>query len=347
MNPNYTSSEVVKVNDIRNKILNYNKELRDKHKWLKNQNAIGLGVLLLFIGFFITSSTLYILGYLSWWACLLLNTFIISIVHEIEHDLIHYLYFRNNKTIHNLMMLTVWLVRPSTANPWVRRKLHLDHHKFSGTPDDLEERLIANGTRWGLLRLFLTADLTLSIMKLAFELRSSTDKMQLIKLTLKTLLPITLLTWALWYCFLIFNAIDWFFVLSGNPVLWSEAQLAFMHYLNIATVIIIAPNVLWSFCLHFITSNIHYYGDIDNKNMIQQTQVFNSLWFLPFNLFSANFGSTHSIHHFVVNEPFYIRQMSARVAHSVMKENGVRFNDFGTFLRSNRWSKKSDSLFLK
>nr|WP_282557654.1 fatty acid desaturase [Providencia burhodogranariea] len=320
--------------------MDYNKNLRNKHKWLKYQNTIGLGVLLLFIAFFITSSTLFVYGYLSWWACLLLNTFFISIVHEIEHDLIHNLYFRNNKTIHNLMMLTVWLVRPSSANPWMRRKLHLDHHKTSGTPEDMEERIVANGTQWGLLRFFLSIDLTLSLIKLAFELRSSTNKGQLIKLGLKSFLPVTLLTWMLWYCFLIFNAIDLFFNLSGSPILWSEAQLAFIHYLNMATVILIGPNILWSFCLHFITSNIHYYGDIDGKNMIQQTQVFNSIWFLPLNLFSANFGSTHSIHHFVVNEPFYIRQMSARVAHNVMKENGVRFNDFGTFRRSNRWSKK-------
>jgi len=52
--------------------------------------------------------------------------------------------------------------------------------------------------------------------------------------------------------------------------------------------------------------------------------------------FCFNFGSTHGIHHFVVKEPFYIRQMTARVAHKVMAEMGVRFNDFGTFARANR-----------
>jgi len=38
----------------------------------------------------------------------------------------------------------------------------------------------------------------------------------------------------------------------------------------------------------------------------------------------------------VVKEPFYIRQMTASVAHKVMREMGVRFNDFGTFARANR-----------
>jgi nucleoid DNA-binding protein len=38
----------------------------------------------------------------------------------------------------------------------------------------------------------------------------------------------------------------------------------------------------------------------------------------------------------VVKEPFYIRQMTAKVAHKVMAQMGVRFNDFGTFARANR-----------
>ncbi|MND77800.1 hypothetical protein D3C80_694980 [compost metagenome] len=42
----------------------------------------------------------------------------------------------------------------------------------------------------------------------------------------------------------------------------------------------------------------------------------------------------------MVKEPFYIRQMTAPVAHRVMREMGVRFNDFGTFARANRWHPK-------
>lgn len=38
-----------------------------------------------------------------------------------------------------------------------------------------------------------------------------------------------------------------------------------------------------------------------------------------------------------MKEPFYIRQMTAPVAHRVMREMGVRFNDIGTFARANRW----------
>jgi hypothetical protein len=42
----------------------------------------------------------------------------------------------------------------------------------------------------------------------------------------------------------------------------------------------------------------------------------------------------------VVKEPFYIRQMTVPVAHKVMREMGVRFNDFGTFGRANRFVRK-------
>jgi hypothetical protein len=81
---------------------------------------------------------------------------------------------------------------------------------------------------------------------------------------------------------------------------------------------------------------MHYYGDVELGNVIQQTQVLNPWWMWPLQAFCFNFGSTHGIHHFVVKEPFYIRQMTAKVAHKVMAEMGVRFNDFGTFARANR-----------
>ena len=42
----------------------------------------------------------------------------------------------------------------------------------------------------------------------------------------------------------------------------------------------------------------------------------------------------------MVKEPFYIRQLSVPFAHRVMREMGVRFNDFGTFARANRWTRR-------
>ena len=81
---------------------------------------------------------------------------------------------------------------------------------------------------------------------------------------------------------------------------------------------------------------MHYYGNV--KSLLEQTQVLNSPVLLPFQLFCFNFGSTHGIHHFVVREPFYIRQLTTKVAHKVMKKHGVRFNDLGTFKRANEFN---------
>lgn len=83
---------------------------------------------------------------------------------------------------------------------------------------------------------------------------------------------------------------------------------------------------------------MHYFGDIEEGNVVEQTQVINAWWLAPFHLFCFNFGATHAIHHFVVRDPFYIRQLTAKRAYVVMKEMGVRFNDYGTFDRSNRYN---------
>nr|WP_256324414.1 fatty acid desaturase [Pseudomonas sp. 06C 126] len=111
-----------------------------------------------------------------------------------------------------------------------------------------------------------------------------------------------------------------------------------MEVVNSVVVILIAPNLIRQFCLFFISSNMHYYGDVAPRNALQQTQVMNPWWLWPFQMFCFNFGSTHSIHHFVVRDPFYLRQMTAPYAHKVMAQAGVRFNDFGTYKRANRFS---------
>jgi hypothetical protein len=97
--------------------------------------------------------------------------------------------------------------------------------------------------------------------------------------------------------------------------------------------------VLRGACLHFISSNMHYFGDVEEGNIVQQTQVLNRWYLAPLQLFCANFGSTHGIHHFVPSDPFYVRQLTARAAHRAMRDNGVRFNDLGTFRRANRFAR--------
>jgi hypothetical protein len=156
--------------------------------------------------------------------------------------------------------------------------------------------------------------------------------------------PLGWLNWGVWHLFLAFHAVDLGARAAGHPLSWPAPLPGFMHAIDLLTVLIVAPNVLRTFCLHTISSNMHYYGDIEDGNIVQQTQVLNPWWLWPLQLFCFNFGSTHAIHHFVVKEPFYVRQLTARQAHAVMREAGVRFNDLGTFRRANRWQEAAPTV---
>jgi fatty acid desaturase len=321
---------------IREVVLAEGVRLRQQYPWLLHQDALGAGILAFALLGMLGSAALYITGHMAWWVCLLLNAFFASLTHELEHDLIHSMYFRKHRVPHNLMMALVWLARPSTINPWIRRHLHLNHHKVSGTEADMEERAITNGEPWGLARLLMVGDNVMSAFIRMLRAKTWSHKFKILKRALLVYAPLALLHWGAWYVFLGFHAANGVASLLGAPIEWSAGTLQMMHVIDIAAVVIIGPNVLRTFCLHFVSSNMHYYGDVEPGNVIQQTQVLNPWWMWPLQAFCFNFGSTHGIHHFLVKEPFYIRQMTAKVAHKVMADMGVRFNDFGTFARANR-----------
>ena len=325
---------------IREVVLARGVELRKRYPILNHQDALGAGILAFALIAMIGSAALYITGHMAWWVCLLLNAFFASLTHELEHDLIHSMYFRKQRVPHNLMMGLVWLARPSTINPWIRRHLHLNHHKVSGTETDMEERAITNGEPWGVARLLMVGDNVMSAFIRMLRAKTWTHKFSIIKRTLKVYAPLALVHWGAWYMFLGFHAANGIAHLLGTPIEWSATTLSVMQVIDISAVVIIGPNVLRTFCLHFVSSNMHYYGDVEPGNVIQQTQVLNPWWMWPMQAFCFNFGSSHGIHHFVVKEPFYIRQMTVPVAHKVMREMGVRFNDFGTFTRANRFVRK-------
>jgi len=327
---------------IRQVVLAKGVELRERYPILKHQDALGAGILAFALIGMIGSAALYISGHMAWWACLLLNAFFASLTHELEHDLIHSMYFRKQRVPHNLMMGLVWLARPSTINPWIRRHLHLNHHKVSGTETDMEERAITNGEPWGFARLLMVGDNMMSAFIRLLRAPTWAHKWSILKRVFKVYAPLALVHWGAWYVFLGFHAANGIAYLLGSPIEWSATTLSVMQVIDIAAVVIIGPNVLRTFCLHFISSNMHYYGDVEPGNVLQQCQVLNPWWLWPLQAFCFNFGSSHGIHHFVVKEPFYIRQMTVAVAHKVMREMGVRFNDFGTFGRANRFVRRDE-----
>jgi fatty acid desaturase len=330
-----------------------NQSIRARYAWLRHQNTLGFAIFsgCIFAIFAVWFAYLqpYINGNAawSWWIVVPLCAFFMSILHEIEHDLIHKLYFKNNsfshRLLHNFMLLGVWLLRPTTANPWLRRAIHIHHHQHSGTPIDIEERSVTNGEKWSFLRLIITSDLILAYLlrqpRLYKETRaliksgaySPAEAAMLHRATYFGMLPFGIPVHLLWYTYILYM-VSLALNMPINALTWHVNT-----WLEPLIVLLIAPNMLRQFCLHFITSNIHYFGDVEDGNILQQTQVLNTWWALPFHLFCFNFGATHGIHHFVVNEPFYIRQLSAASAHIILREHGVRFNDFGTFLRANRY----------
>ena len=330
-----------KIKHIQQVIRQEGDNIRAKYPILANQNLMGMSIFLLSVFGIAASGWGYLEGHLSAWVSIPLAAFFMSLLHELEHDLIHWQYFKNQKVIHHFMLAVGWILRPGTINPWVRRQLHFLHHKVSGTDHDIEERGISNGMKLTPLRVFVMLDtLTGNILKAL--LRSKKDAAKHKASKLKTIFgiivvnfPLGFLCVAVWYSFLGFHLANGIAYLMGDTIAWSAATLENMVWIEQLVVVIVAPFYIRSFSINFISSNMHYYGNVNS--LLEQTQVLNHPIFLPFNLFCFNFGSSHGIHHFVVKEPFYIRQLTVKAAHKVMKENGVRFNEFGTFKRANNY----------
>ncbi|MGH8458099.1 MAG: fatty acid desaturase, partial [Nevskiales bacterium] len=265
-------------------------------------------------------------------------------------DLIHSMYFRKRRVPHNLMLALVWLARPNTISPWTRRRMHLHHHKHSGTDTDLEEQGITNGQPWGFKRVLMMSDQMLSIYLRPLEMRSlvkryikaqqprtKAEARAMLREQVLGYLPLGRIYYTLWHGFLIYHAVAFAAQAVGSPLALPVMGQQILDVVAFLAVTWLAPNALRMFCLQFISSNMHYFGDIEDKNIMQQCQVLNTWWAVPFHLFCFNFGSTHGIHHFVVGQPFYLRQMVAKEGHKVMREMDVRFNDTASILRANRF----------
>ncbi len=324
-------------------------QIRDKYPFFRKQNTIGFFIFTFSILACVTMSILWWQNVIPAWLMIIVNAFFFGILHELEHDLIHWMYFKNNKIIHHFMLFIIWIVRPLTINPWIRRQLHYHHHKYSGTIHDVEERGVTNGENWSFKRLLTTPDLVIGgLLRVHSLFKDIKSEVELGNLKLETanklkkyavvgLIPITIITHIILYAF----SFDLLFNLSNKVF---NTNIAFPEWIQLTLIwlkpviyIILTPNLIRQFCLHFITSNLHYYGDVENGNVVEQTQVLNVWWTFPMQLFCFFFGWTHAIHHFAVNETFYIRHITRKKAHKIMKANGVRFNDLGTFKRANRF----------
>ena len=330
-------------------------DVRARHPWLEPcQDLIGATLIATCIAANVALAFAFARGAIGWAPTIVLAALAQSILHEVEHDLIHGCYFlkRFGPGAVNAALAAVYACRLSTINPWSRRRLHVNHHVASGTKADLEERAITNGQPWGPFRLLVTGDNALAVLlRPMASLRELRDYVRtlpeadpevnpdsylraraiLLALNAGGYIPGGVLHYGLWYAFLADAVVKAAF---GGAGILGVGTAAFT-IARVYAAAFGAPNFLRTFCLHFVSSNVHYVG-IGRGDVLNQTQVLTTPLFWPFQLFCFNFGGTHAIHHFVVRDTFYIRQAIASTVLPVMKANGVRFNDLGTFARANR-----------
>lgn len=315
-----------RIKAINRAIVAEEKRLRAKHGWLAHQDAIGMGC---FVGSLAVIGGLvwaYFAGHLPWWGAVLLIGLPISILHELEHDLIHNQYFKGRTGLQNFMFFVIWWSKLNVS-PWYRREQHLRHHRRSGQPDDAEERLIGLGVRPGWYRLLIAIHPIFS---------------NPIVPSIKRADPSWHVMWGIRQSAPAFAMFA--LVLFGQPLvhlfdalLPGVAPAGLVRLFDVLMILWVGPNVLRQACIALISSYSHYYGDIPENDVFYQNQIMDhpALW--PMQLYCFNFGSTHIVHHFVVQQPFYLRQMVAKAAHAEMLRQGVRRNDFGVIRRANRW----------
>ncbi|MDJ0624759.1 MAG: fatty acid desaturase [Candidatus Caenarcaniphilales bacterium] len=329
----YELSDKEKISRITALIRHAEKRLRSKFPILNEQNLIGAFILVYSCAAFIINSLLYIQGIIPAWLCFILNAFCTSFLHEMEHDLIHHIYFRTKPIVQNLFMFVIWVFRGNLISPWYRRMIHLIHHRESGQVTDIEERLIGNGMFYGLKRFITMFDTALGWINFK-ELKEQIPSFKLSAI-LKATFPIFIIFNMIWFSFI---AQQGWKIISVIHSVIPPFPTWYVELVSILMVIYVGPNMLRQASLSLVSSTCHYYGDIKKGDLLRQVQILQPWFLIPFQLFCFNFGSTHVIHHFVVNQPFYLRQMVAPVAHAAMKKYGVRFNDIETFKRGNRYS---------
>ncbi|MEL6349424.1 MAG: fatty acid desaturase [Myxococcota bacterium] len=315
------AESVARVRAISRMIREEEQHLRQRQPWLVHHDAIAtiiFAVSLLVIG---GLSAAFLIGGLPWWAAAVLIALPLSLLHELEHDLIHNLYFREQRWLQDAMFGVIFVAKMS-LDPWSRRRIHLLHHRVSGQRDDIEERLIGLGMPMGFWRLLLTIIPASSVVIIPGVVRglhrahtrqpTPRPRWQSLAAGLSQVFvgaPLVILPAAIF----------------GNPLAITLATLW------------VLPNIIRHTSIALISSSSHYYGDIPENAIDFQNQILDHWVTWPLQLFCFNFGATHVIHHYVVHQPFYIRQMVAPRVRQRMLDAGIRRNDLGTVHRANRY----------
>jgi fatty acid desaturase len=331
---NRRNDDIQLIKRIQASIVEEGERLQARHPILRHQDALGTLACLGSCAGMIVMAALYLRGQIPWWTTLLVSGFFAGILNEVEHDLMHFIYFKKRIWAQNVLMVLVWAFRGNYMNPWNRRKVHLHHHKTSGSQVDVETRMTGLGMRFNLLRVLLMVD-TLWVLLISRRLERESGGFYRRRETMLNMIPFTWMFVIMWVSLLGFQAAHALAWAHGTPFVLGGRLGSCDHFLAAAWVVYLGPSVLRTAALHIISSNTHYSGE--GLDLLRQTQS-QGAWFLwPLQPFCFNFGKTHCIHHLVVTQPFYLRQLVAPHAYRVMRQYGILFNDVGTFRRRNAY----------
>jgi fatty acid desaturase len=308
--------------------------IRQKYSFLYHQDLIGALIftsssLLMFL-----LSYAYLSSYISAISAIVLIAFSISILHELEHDIIHNLYFKKHKWIQNFIFLFIWIAKLHIS-PWYRRQLHLKHHLLSGQMNDAEERLIGLGLPLNYKRMAITVHPFGGVL-VSDDISKDAKYFKPLTLQLYNA-PMGFVFFTILQIFLIYNLFFFLYFYLNYDINTIYSINTLYPIVRALAVCLCLPNVLRQSCLVMMSNSSHYYSDIPLNTLYYQNQILDSWYVFPFQLFCFNFAATHIVHHYFPSQPFYIRHITARRMKDTMIKLGVRHNDFGILWRNNRY----------
>lgn len=307
---------------IRASIRDADRRLVARHPWLADDDRIALAAFSLAWIWMLGAALLWLTGLLSAWLVVPAIALGLSVLHELEHDLIHDLYLTRSAALKNAVLFGIWVGKAS-LNPWSRGRIHLWHHVVSGQPEDIEERLIGLGLPWGLKRVVLTLLPAGSIA----QARSIRRAVKARRLAGGRTPDLRHPPW-----FAAVRVVDAAFI--ALPFLAVGGLMLGAPWAWPLLVLWVLPNTIRHASIVLMSSSSHYV-EIDRANLVQQNQILDQPLFWPFQLFCWNFGATHVLHHFHVQQPFWRRTLVFAELRSTLIHNGVPANDLGTFARAN------------
>jgi hypothetical protein len=206
-----------------------------------------------------------------------------SFLHELEHDLIHNLYYKKIPLFQDIMFFFIWVAKLH-GNPWYRREMHLKHHIVSGQEDDAEEKLIGLGTPFSFTRLAVSCHpfgmliVTKQVAKEAPWL--NVKRMNLSSAPVAWLFMLLNKLWMVYVIAMWYYGDDWVNYLPERHWWW-------IRWTNVC---ICLPNVFRQACIQTMSNCSHYYGDIPEKSVFYQNQILDHWILYPFQVFCMNFG---------------------------------------------------------